>query len=157
MPCWPFSRKTTPETPLELSPPSKIEAKSYYAGLPSCPVLVARTSTTPWVPGTKKELHCVRIDHPIKKAWEDKELRARILTLLNSMEVKWSSIDVVCIGNAQEQQYSSADKSFFPVILWIGVAPASLSGHDGLDVASKCREFLVKQYHITDVDVEIRE
>ena len=34
--------------------------------------------------------------------------------------------------------------------------PASLSGADGVIVASKCRELLVEN-GITDVDVEIRE
>jgi len=62
------------------------------------------------------------------------------------MEVKWTSIDIVRIGNAGDSS----------VILWIGVMPASLSHHGGFDVASKCRELLVKD-NITDVDVEIRE
>jgi hypothetical protein len=34
--------------------------------------------------------------------------------------------------------------------------PASLSGHDGVVVAFKCRELLV-EYDIADVNVEIRE
>lgn len=34
--------------------------------------------------------------------------------------------------------------------------PASLSGHDGVVVAFKCRELLL-EYDIADVDVEIRE
>jgi hypothetical protein len=64
------------------------------------------------------------------------------------MKVKWTSTDVVRIGNTGE--FSA------PVILWIRVMPASLSGHDGVIVASKCRELLV-EYEIADVDVEIRE
>lgn len=64
------------------------------------------------------------------------------------MKVEWTSLDVVRIGDA--------DEWFAPVILWIGVSPASLSGHDGLDVAYKCRKLLV-EHDITDVDVEIRE
>ena len=55
------------------SPPSKMEAKFYYAGLPSAPILVARTSTTPWeVPSGPqaywklKELHLAN-SHPIKE------------------------------------------------------------------------------------------
>jgi hypothetical protein len=66
------------------------------------------------------------------------------------MEVKWTSVDVVRIGNAEEGM------QFAPVILWIGVEPASLSGRDGVAVAFKCREILV-EHDITDVDVEIRE
>lgn len=62
--------------------------------------------------------------------------------------MKWTSTDVVRIGNAGE---SSA-----PVILWIGVMPESLSGDDGIVVAHKCRE-LFEEHGITDVEVEIRE
>lgn len=42
------------------------------------------------------------------------------------------------------------------MIVWIGVMPGSLSGADGVVVASKCREFLVEN-DITDVEVEIHE
>lgn len=61
-----------------LSPPSETEAKLYYSGLPSAPV-VACTSTAPWKqpPPTDleadhmlKELRVVG-NHPIKEAWED--------------------------------------------------------------------------------------
>ncbi len=134
-----------------LSPPS--EAKFYYAGLPSAPVLVARTGTTPWEAPTGpeayptvKELRTVG-NHALEEVWEG-NLAPELHALLDSMEVKWTSTDVVRIGNAEE---SSA-----PVILWIGVIPRSLSDNDGVDVASRCQELLVK-YDITDVDVEIRE
>ncbi|OCH84906.1 hypothetical protein OBBRIDRAFT_815290 [Obba rivulosa] len=119
-----------------LSPLSKMEAKFYYAGLPSAPVLVARTSTTPWEAPTGpeayrnvKELRIVG-NLALKEAWES-NLALKIHALLDSMKVKWTSTDVVRIGNTGE---SSA-----PVILWIG-----------------CRELLVES-NITDVDVEIRE
>ncbi len=129
------------------------EAKFYYAGLPSGPVLVARTGTTPWKAPTgpeaypkRKEL-CAVGNHALKEVWEG-NLTLKLHALLDSMKVKWTSTDVVRIRNVEE---SSA-----PVILWIGVIPASLSGDDGIVVASKCRELLV-EYNIADVDVEIRE
>jgi hypothetical protein len=61
-------------------------------------------------------------NHALKEVWED-NLALKLHALLDSMKVKWTSTDVVCIGNAGE---SSA-----PVILWIGVMPATLSGNDG--------------------------
>jgi hypothetical protein len=64
------------------------------------------------------------------------------------MDVKWTSIDIVRIGYDGEPSA--------PVILWIGVTPASLSSGDGIFAAHKCREIL-EEYGITDVDVEIRE
>ncbi|KAG8947964.1 hypothetical protein FRC04_010161 [Tulasnella sp. 424] len=136
-----------------LSPPSKMEAEFYYAGLPSSPVLVARTGTILWQAPTGpeayrkiKELHTVG-NHALKEVWEG-NLALKLHTLLDSMKVKWTSTDVVRIRNTKEPSG--------PVILWIGVMPASLSGNDGVVVASKCQELLV-ECNITDVNVEIRE
>ncbi|KDQ10371.1 hypothetical protein BOTBODRAFT_36267 [Botryobasidium botryosum FD-172 SS1] len=133
------------------SPPSETEAKYYYAGLPSLPTLVARTGTTPWeMPTTQEALKSL---HPVGNAPELKEamggsLSPKLQALLDSMGVEWTSIDVLRIGCAEE--YDA------PTILWIGVTPASLSGHDGVGVVLKCQE-LLKEYDITDVEVEIRE
>ncbi|KDQ11235.1 hypothetical protein BOTBODRAFT_87441, partial [Botryobasidium botryosum FD-172 SS1] len=133
------------------SPPSEVEAMFYYAGLPSDPVLVARTSITPWEVPTgaywkRKWLHPVG-KHALQGVWEG-NLAPKLHALLDRMGVKWTSTDVVRIANAEE---SSA-----PVILWIGVAPASLFGSEGVAVAFKCRDLLA-EYDIADVDVEIRE
>lgn len=132
-----------------------MEADFYYAGLPSSPVLVARTRATPWVAPTGmkayrqlKELRPVGY-HAIKDVWED-NLAIKLYTLLDSMGVKWTSIDVVRIVNA------GAPSNSAPVIIWIGVAPESLSGDDGVVVAHKFRELLVES-DIVDVEVEIRE
>ncbi|KAJ6580227.1 hypothetical protein B0H10DRAFT_2235420 [Mycena sp. CBHHK59/15] len=136
-----------------LSPPSEMETKFYYAGLPSSPVLVARTGATSWKAPTGPEAYrkikelCAVGNHALKETWEG-NLALKVHALLDSMKVMWTSTDVVRIGNTGE---SSA-----PVILWIGVMPASLSGDDGVVVASKCRELLV-EYDIADVNVEIRE
>jgi hypothetical protein len=130
-----------------------MEANLYYVGLPSRPFLVARNSTIPWKAPTGPEAYCdfkeLRAvgNHALKDVWED-SLALELHALLKSMKVKWTSTDVVRIGYAGE--YPA------PVILWIGVMPASLSGDDGVVVASKCRELLEKN-NITDVDVEIRE
>jgi hypothetical protein len=39
------------------SPSSKMEAEYYYAGLPSAPALVVRTSTAPWEVPTGMEAY----------------------------------------------------------------------------------------------------
>ena len=135
------------------SPPSEFEAIAYYLGLPSRPALVARTSTIPlkgptgqWGYRRIKELHPVG-NHAIKEVWED-NLALKIHTLLDSKRVKWTSTDVVRIG--------FVDESFTSVILWIGVIPTSLSGDNGVVVASGCKDILTEN-GITDVEVEIRE
>ena len=89
-------------------------------------------------------------NHAIAHVWEDK-LAPKVHTLLKSMEVKWTSIDILPIGY-DDGQYPGP----YPVVVWIGVVPASLSGADGVVVAHLCRQIL-EEYHITDVDVEIRE
>jgi hypothetical protein len=158
----PFTMATTGDTPHPQSsspmvpaptPPSETEAKHYYAGLPSRPILVARSSTTPWKAPTGTEAYYEKklrpvFNHALSKVWG--KLAPEVIALLDSMKVKFTSIDIVRIGIPGEEEDP------FPVILWIGVMPASLSGDDGVVVASKCRGLLEK-YDITDVDVEIRE
>ena len=67
----------SPTPNMSLSPPSPLEAKFYYTGLPSAPILVARTSTTPCEPPTgseadyePKELRGIG-NHLLKDAWDD--------------------------------------------------------------------------------------
>ncbi|KAH8111892.1 hypothetical protein DFH11DRAFT_1707064, partial [Phellopilus nigrolimitatus] len=131
-----------------------MEATFYYAGLPSRPLLVARTGT-PWEAPRGPEAYPVRKElrpvgnHPLADVWED-NLALKLHALLDSMDVEWTSTDVVRIGLADEPSAPA------PVILWIGVFPKSLSGDDGVAVAYKCRELLV-EFDIIDVDVELRE
>ncbi|EKM55700.1 uncharacterized protein PHACADRAFT_209222, partial [Phanerochaete carnosa HHB-10118-sp] len=137
------------------SPPSEMEAKYYYYGLHSKPVLVARSSTTPWEAPTGPEADwpCKELrvfgNHPLKEVWEG-GLGLKFCGLLGSMKVQWTSIDLLRIGEAEEYLTPPAR------VVWIGVRPASLSGHDGVDVVTKCHNLLV-EHDIVDVDVEIRE
>jgi len=169
------------------SPLSESEAKFYYAGLRSAPILVAHSSTTPWEvptgPDTYQKLQelLAAVDkpfysdwsddvtskrnaligtvnlkrlrpsseHPLTEVWED-NLYPKVCTLLDSMEVKWNSLDPLYIGS---DDYCFL---FVPAILWIGVEPGSLSGDYGAVVASECHKLIV-EHGITDVDVEIRE
>ena len=79
-----------------------------------------------------------------------KELRAvgnlalKVPAVLIDMKVIWTITDVVRIGYAEE--FSA------PVILWIGVMPGSLSGDDGIVVASKCKR-LLEDHEIVDVEI----
>jgi len=107
----------------------------------------------PWEAPTGPEAYQVHKElraagnHVLREVWED-NLALKVHALLDSMRVEWTSTDVVRIGNTGE---SSA-----PIILWIGVMPASLSGDDGVIVVSKCLD-LLREKNITDVEVEIRE
>ena len=107
----------------------------------------------PWEAPTGPEAYQVHKElraagnHVLREVWED-NLALKVHALLDSMRVEWTSTEVVRIGNTGE---SSA-----PIILWIGVMPASLSGDDGVIVVSKCLD-LLREKNITDVEVEIRE
>ncbi|RPA93055.1 hypothetical protein L873DRAFT_1847409 [Choiromyces venosus 120613-1] len=133
--------------------PLSKEAQFYYAGLPSVPRLVGRSSTIVWEAPSGPEAyprHKVLGTvgrHAINNVWEG-NLSCKVVEHLDSKKVAWTSIDVVRISYVEE--------SFRPVILWIGVQPESLSVEDGTEVARSCQEILV-QSGIIDVDVEIRE
>ncbi|KAI0267791.1 hypothetical protein BC834DRAFT_968701 [Gloeopeniophorella convolvens] len=140
-------------TPSPLPRVSDEEAKLYYAGLPSRPVLIARTGSTPWKAPTgleaypeRKELRVVG-EHEINKAWED-DLALKVHAILDAKEVAWTSTDVVRIAHFDEPSGG--------VILWIGVMPKSLPYEVGIDAALQCKGLLL-EYGIKDVDVEIRE
>jgi len=139
-----------------MAPVSELESKFYYTGLPSQPPLVARTSTTPWSPPKdseeaelqRKELRPA--SHPALHAvWED-GLANKVFDLLKTMEVKWTSADILRIG------HEGLAVRPYPVILWLGVVPGSLSRDDGDVVAHGCKKIL-EEHGISDVDVEIRE
>jgi hypothetical protein len=123
------------------------EPYAYYTGLPSRPLLVARTGT-PWQPweADDKELRSVG-EHKIQDVWED-NLAFQVHAILNQKEVNWTSTDVV--------QICPVNECFGDVILWIGVMPSSLSCKDGKKVARQCKK-LLRGYGINDVNVEICE
>jgi hypothetical protein len=87
-----------PQSSSSLQPSSKLEALRYYNGLPSAPVLVARTGT-PWKvpdgPEAYLKIRDLRVvgNHPFKEVWED-NLALKLHTLLDSMRVKWTSTSV---------------------------------------------------------------
>jgi hypothetical protein len=134
---------------------SKLEAESYYAGLPSNPVLVYRSGTTPWKPPTGPEAHLELkelrpvYNHKIATFWAD--LGPKVCDLLDSMRVTWTSVDVV--------RFAVVGKAPGPPVLWIGVmpqGPQSLSSEDAHTAAVGCQE-LLESYKITDVEIEFRE
>ena len=131
---------------------SKLEARFYYAGLPSNPLLVYRTGTTPWKrptgPEAYRELKEVKpvFSHGIVAVWGD--LGPKICKCLDSMRVTWTSVDIV--------RFAKVGKAPGPPVLWIGVMPQSLSGEDAHSAAVGCQE-LLEFYGITGIEVEFRE
>ncbi|KAG8744520.1 hypothetical protein FRC10_009972 [Ceratobasidium sp. 414] len=122
-------------------PPSPVESKYFYYGIPSQPSLVARSSTNAWVEPTGPEARLRPKQsnpvgsHPLQEIW-------------GATGVKWTSLDPVRVGYAGEASP--------PVIVWVGVVSGSLSAEDGVEVATRCKSIL-SAHHIDDVHVEIRQ
>jgi len=134
-------------------PISDIEAKHYYYGLYSKPVLVARSGNDAWEQPTgpeaylrPKELRTVG-NHNLKRVWEE-ELAFQIHDILQRNGVQWTSTDVARIGYIGEPTA--------PVIIWIGVKPGTLPCELGHAIAAECKDLLIANA-IHDVEVEIRE
>jgi len=140
-------------TPSPLPHLSEEESKCYYAGLYSCPLLIARTGTTPWETPTGPEAYTrpkvLRIvgNHEIEDVWED-NLALKVHAILEQNGIDWTSTDVVRIGYADEPSGN--------VVLWIGVKPGPVSYEVAIDAAFACRELLL-DYGINDVDIEMRQ
>ncbi|PPQ95559.1 hypothetical protein CVT26_008587 [Gymnopilus dilepis] len=139
------------------SPISNEEFYFYYRGIPSNPLLVARSSArhTAWVAPTgpeaypqRKELRSVGTKHKLNELWED-HLAKGFLELLEEEHVDWTSVDVLRIVDEGQPTHSK------PPIIWVGVVPDSLDTVRGLEVALKCKAYLPEE--LDDVEVEFRE
>ncbi|KAG8968959.1 hypothetical protein FRB90_010782, partial [Tulasnella sp. 427] len=133
--------------------PSSFEAAHYYYGLPSQPDLIARSSAELWVEPTgaeaylvAKELKPVGSHAALSLVWEP-VIASEIEAYLDSQQVAWTSVDPVRIAYAGGES--------FPVIIWVGVKPGSLSGEKGVEVALGCRTILTGN-GVFDIHVEIR-
>ncbi|KAI1787627.1 hypothetical protein LXA43DRAFT_895905, partial [Ganoderma leucocontextum] len=106
----------------------------------------------PWEKPTGPEAYRVLkearpvFDHRIATVWDD--LGPKVPDYLDSVGVKWTSVDVV--------RFAKVGEDPGPVVLWIGVKPQSLSREDARAAAVGCLG-LLKEFEIADVDVEFRE
>ncbi|KAH6968055.1 hypothetical protein DER45DRAFT_620558 [Fusarium avenaceum] len=131
-------------------PPGDLEAGSYYYGISSCPRLVARTSSDPFVLRIETQ-HPVpkRFDpvgsHKIVSLWNnDGPLRTQILEVVE--ELQWNAIDILRLG------YDPDDK---PVTMLISIDSGSADWSTAIRVALRCREILCR--HGVELEVEIKE
>ena len=123
-----------------------MESHTYYAGyLPARAWLLALApllfrGRNPRVQGAFTEIKAMKAtgNHPLNDVWEDKSAPL-VLDILESKSVKFTSVDVVRIGVAEEPS--------LPVVVWIGVLLESLSPLDGLMVALQSSMPATKQGH----------
>ncbi|KAG8731259.1 hypothetical protein FRC11_004642 [Ceratobasidium sp. 423] len=158
---------------------SQAEALSYYAGLPSEPLLIYRTGK-PWSPPRgpeaqrrTKELRPV-FNHPIVDLWRA-GLGDKVVEVMDTHQVFFTSIDVVRFKTVEvdealsdeEDDEALSDKeddgeedvkgepAVGPVTIWVGVyvdhTSPSLAHKAAQDVLA-----LLLQYKLTDIDVDFR-
>jgi hypothetical protein len=143
---------TVPDAPTPC-PPSPVEAKYFYYGIPSKPRLVARSSTNPWVEPRGPEAYLIPKEtsplgfHSLEEKWEAM-VGPAIVGYLDAMKVAWTSLDPVRMGEADDPSPAA--------IVWIGVLPGSLTAELGVEVAVHCKGIL-STHGIDDLNIEIRE
>jgi hypothetical protein len=126
-------------------------AFSDFHGLPSNPVCVYRTGDEWPIPTGFEEQPVLRearpiCKHPIQEEWF--ALGKQIYEFLNTLEVKWSTIDSVC--------FAEEGKDAGPLYLWVGVAPRSLSFKDARDAATGCKNILADA-NLPNVEIAFKE
>ncbi|KAM5539510.1 hypothetical protein V8D89_006962 [Ganoderma adspersum] len=144
-------------SPLQPSPLSEEEIYCFFAGLPSRPLLIARTGA-PWKPIPLGPWHCPyeRELRPVGEhaiaapgVWEN-QVGPALLQVLDEEAVRWNTIDVHRI------HYIDFDNEApFPVVVCIGVKFGLLSGEDGARVAKQCQEVL-DGFGLGDVEIAIK-
>ncbi|KAJ3826032.1 hypothetical protein F5880DRAFT_154995 [Lentinula raphanica] len=158
----PSSNTATSDVPDEHAV-SEEEAELYYTGLPSKPRLVYRTGKKwspprgPWAHPPPKELRGVSADHPMKDVWNE-ELGVKIVEVMDDHKIKFTSIvDLVRFRTDHSFLEGEVEEpSFSPVTIWIGVFPGSTTATAAHNAAQDVLA-LLKNYQITDVDVDFRE
>ncbi|KAF8552333.1 hypothetical protein OG21DRAFT_1535374 [Imleria badia] len=139
------------------------EALSYYAGLPSQPALIYRTGKEQWSPPKGPEAYrrlkelCQVFAHPIIEVWND-ELGWKVVSVMDAHQIRFTTIDIVRFKKVVEDDEEGEAKNpvVGPVTIWIGVSPDTTSATAAHGAAQDVLA-LLKDYKITDVDVDFRE
>jgi hypothetical protein len=112
---------------------------------------------TPWVipAGPEaypnlKQAHGV-FGHKLNVVWDD-DVGPKVLNVLDSQKVDWTSIDLARFTTEGDR----GKKTEGPVVIWVGVCPASLQAEDAFISGNMILEVLVS-FQINDVEVEYRE
>ncbi|KAJ3483757.1 hypothetical protein NLI96_g6110 [Meripilus lineatus] len=152
--------------------PDALEANRYYWGLPSVPLLLARSAiNSTWEQPCGFEAYSQTKEfrsmpkHALHDVWEA-NLAFKIHDVLDSHDVQWTSTDIACFGWKDDGLWRGQNKSPSFLVLWIGVMEPDHFDEMNADrkaeyvrgvaqVIPECLK-LLQQYGIDDVDVEIR-
>ncbi|ETW86640.1 hypothetical protein HETIRDRAFT_447336 [Heterobasidion irregulare TC 32-1] len=128
------------------------EALSYYAGLPSQPALIYRTGKEQWAPPKGPEAYrrlkelCEVFAHPIV------EIRSTTIDVVRFKKV----VEDEDVGDEDDEEGEATSSVVGPVTIWIGVSPDTISATAAHGAAQDVLA-LLKDYKITDVDIDFRE
>lgn len=128
---------------------------TYYAGQPSSPRLLDRTSTTPSEKPKGAESYYklkqlgVVVNHKLSTIWED-NVALKVQSMLGWM--RWGSNGQVLMLSASVWLETLLHLLSFG----LGLKPRSLANEDAYTAALKCLSIL-KEFDVADTDVEIRE
>lgn len=91
-------------------------------------------------------------DHPISDRWE--RIGTQIYELLDSHDVKWTSIDPIAIANTD---MNIEDMPFFcPFLLWIGVKQDTLAFHHAVSAAAAIKDTILSPAGFPEIEVAFR-
>ncbi|KAJ3486271.1 hypothetical protein NLI96_g4345 [Meripilus lineatus] len=93
-----------------------------------------------------REAHPV-YDHPIQASW--RAVGERIYTILDDKKVLWTSVDPLAFAEAGKEIFS-------PLLLWIGVQPASLVYEDA-NTAAEAITFFLAEAGFEGIEIGFRE
>ena len=142
---------TTRDVAESLTSDSYPGAFSDFYGLPTNPVSVYKTGDA-WPVREGPEAYRVPrearpvCNHPIQDVWP--ELGEQVYTFLDSLDVKWSTIDPV--------RFAEEGGEAGPLYLWVGVVPKSLSFEGAKAAADGCKKILTDA-HFPDIEIAFRE
>ncbi|KAI3529412.1 hypothetical protein CSPX01_15535 [Colletotrichum filicis] len=143
-------------------PPSDNEKQLYYYGLPSRPILVARSDsiTNPWNSierngwVRRKCLAAVGTNHLIVRLWNDHDgpgsLTNDIVTALTRYNLDWNAIDILRVG------YLEDNEADFPVTMFVSARKNCTTWRTAFEAATECRRVL-GEHGVFDVHCEIKE
>ena len=146
------------EDSVHRSPPSEEEKHGYFRGLPSRPILIARTSTDPWV--MYENFHCVYKTlsvvrkHAVIDMWDSGPLYRDIIECLENVEM--IGVDILRLGYEHLSKLDEDQESDKPVTMLISVKKDSIDPSNGLAIVLRCQGIL-RTYGLEDVEVEMKE
>ena len=132
--------------------PNSFGAFSDFYGFPSNPISVYQTGNAWPLPKGPQSQRVPRearpiCSHPIQAVW--RTLGEQVYKFLDSLEIKWSTIDPVRFAEEEEGEPG-------PLYLWVGVEPQSLSLEGAKAAAVGCKRILADA-QFPDVEIAFRE